>query len=231
MANKNVSATDIAEAEWIQRRANMEYDDTMFDLMVDNIPGINLGEGVQRLGGNKAKYLKILSLFLTSQRTAMEQLLSDIDNSEKVIVAHSCKGAGSNIGADAISKVASGLEDKYNAGDVVREAEVNALKNLIIEAMDKFDEIALSAVSTDMEPAVKEEIKPLNAYLMEQINVLQISLQEFDIEVQDKFSSLSKELPQWCNQLDEFKRLQEAISQFDFLMAEEHLKALKKKTG
>ncbi len=79
--------------------------------------------------------------------------------------------------------------------------------------------------------AEPEEIKPLDAYLVEQLNVLLVSLQEFDIEVQDKVSALSKSLPQWCNQLEEFKRLQEAVNQFDFLTAEEHLKALQKKTG
>ncbi|EOD78006.1 Signal transduction histidine kinase [Grimontia indica] len=219
------------DAERTRRRVNMEYDDTMFDLMVDNVPGINLGEGVQRLGGNKAKYLKILSLFLTSQKAAMDQLLSDADNSEKAILAHSCKGAGSNIGADEIAKIASGLEDKYNSGEAVTEADVNELKNLITAAIDKFDEIALSSASVEAEPVVQEEIKPLDAYLIEQINALQTSLQEFDIGVQDKLSSLSKDLPQWFNQLEEFKRLQESVNQFDFLTAEEHLKALKKKTG
>ncbi|WRV99111.1 Hpt domain-containing protein [Grimontia sp. NTOU-MAR1] len=209
----------------------MEYDDAMFDLLVDNIPGINLGEGAQRLGGNKVKYLKILSLFLTSQKAAMDQLLSDVDNGEKAILAHSCKGAGSNIGADEISKIASGLEDKYNLGEVVTEAEVNELKNLITAAIVKFDEIALSSAPLEADSMVQEEIKPLDAYLIEQINALQISLQEFDIGAQDKLTSLSKDFPQWCNQLDEFKRLKESINQFDFVEAEVHLKALKRKMG
>ncbi|MDD1781442.1 ATP-binding protein [Enterovibrio sp. ZSDZ35] len=219
------------EAEQTRRRVIMEYDETMFDLMVDNVPGINLGEGVKRLGGNKAKYLKILSLFLNSQMTAMDQLLADGDNADKAILAHSCKGAGSNIGANDISDAACILEDKYNAGEVVSESEILALKAQITAAIEKFDEIASSA-ATVPEPEIQdEEIKPLDAYLVDQINALQTSLQEFDIGVQDKVSQLSKSLPQWCNQLDEFKKLQEAISQFDFLTAEEHLKDLKKKTG
>ncbi|WP_407333171.1 ATP-binding protein [Enterovibrio sp. 27052020O] len=218
------------EAEKTRRRATMEYTDTMFDLMVDNVPGINLADGVKRLGGNKAKYLKILSLFLNSQVSSVEQLLTSDDNSEKGILAHSCKGAGSNIGADDMAVIASALEDKYNAGEPVQESEVLALKAMITAAIEKFDEIAASAEQAPA-PQVEEEIKPLDAYLVEQLNALQVSLQEFDIEVQDKVTVLAKALPQWCNQLEEFQRLQEAIGQFDFLTAEDHLKELKKKTG
>ncbi|WP_028024543.1 hybrid sensor histidine kinase/response regulator [Enterovibrio calviensis] len=218
------------EADETRRRATMEYNETMFDLMVDNVPGINLADGVKRLGGNKAKYLKILSLFLNSQVSAIEQLLTLDDNSEKAILAHSCKGAGSNIGADEMANFASGLEDKYNAGEPVAESDVLVLKTMVTSALEKFDEIAESAVEAPA-PEQTEDIKPLDAYLVEQLNALQVSLQEFDIEVQDKVTVLAKALPRWCNQLEEFQRLQDAINQFDFLTAEDHLKELKKKTG
>ncbi|MGF1865379.1 ATP-binding protein [Enterovibrio norvegicus] len=233
-----VPAAEVAESaislmtdeERTRRRVGMEYDDTMFDMMLDKIPGINLSEGVQRLGGNKAKYLKILSLFLTSQATAMEQLLTSEDTAEKAILAHSCKGAGSNIGATEIADYACGLEEKYNTGEEVSENDVLALKSMIVSAIDVFDEI-ISQTAVAETPVVEEEIKPLDGYLIEQLNSLQVSLQEFDIEVQDKIGVLSKALPQWCHQMEEFKRLQDAINQFDFITAEEHLKDLKKKTG
>nr|WP_240671786.1 response regulator [Enterovibrio baiacu] len=220
----------MTDEERTRRRVGMEYDDTMFDMMLDKIPGINLSEGVQRLGGNKAKYLKILSLFLTSQATAMEQLLTSEDTAEKAILAHSCKGAGSNIGATEIADYACGLEEKYNTGEEVSESDVLALKSMIVSAIDVFDEI-ISQTAVAETPVVEEEIKPLDGYLIEQLNSLQVSLQEFDIEVQDKIGVLSKALPQWCHQMEEFKRLQDAINQFDFITAEEHLKDLKKKTG
>ncbi|MGF1707274.1 response regulator [Enterovibrio baiacu] len=224
------SVSMMTDEERTRRRVGMDYDDTMFDMMVDKIPGINLREGVQRLGGNKAKYLKILSLFLTSQATAMEQLLTSEDTAEKAILAHSCKGAGSNIGATEIADYACGLEEKYNTGEEVSENDVLALKSMIVSAIDVFDEI-ISQTAVAETPVVEEEIKPLDGYLIEQLNSLQVSLQEFDIEVQDKIGVLSKALPQWCHQMEEFKRLQDAINQFDFITAEEHLKDLKKKTG
>ncbi|PMN95270.1 response regulator [Enterovibrio norvegicus] len=224
------SVSMMTDEERTRRRVGMDYDDTMFDMMVDKIPGINLREGVQRLGGNKAKYLKILSLFLTSQATAMEQLLTSEDTAEKAILAHSCKGAGSNIGATEIADYACGLEDKYNSGETVSESDVLTLKNMIVSAIDVFDDI-VSQTAVVEAPVVEEEIKPLDGYLVEQLNSLQVSLQEFDIEVQDKIGVLSKALPQWCHQMEEFKRLQDAINQFDFITAEEHLKDLKKKTG
>ncbi len=101
---------------------------------------------------------------------------------------------------------------------------------MIVSAIDVFDEI-ISQTAVVETPMVEEEIKPLDGYLIEQLNSLQVSLQEFDIEVQDKIGVLSKALPQWCHQMEEFKRLQDAINQFDFITAEEHLKDLKKKTG
>ncbi|WP_150138303.1 Hpt domain-containing protein [Candidatus Enterovibrio escicola] len=206
----------------------MEYDDTLFDLMVDNIPGINLNEGMKRFGGNKAKYLEILSLFLTSQVSAMEQLLTLDNNGEKAILAHSCKGAGGNIGAGEISAMADVLEEKYNAGDVVSECDVLVLQTMITDAIVRFDEI-LSHVTVEEILVLEEKIRPLEADLMQQLDALQVNLRNFDIGAHHTLTLLSKILPRWCNQLDEFKNLKDAVNRFDFVIAEEYLIALKKK--
>ncbi|PCS21419.1 Hpt domain-containing protein [Candidatus Enterovibrio escicola] len=206
----------------------MEYNDTLFDLMVDNIPGINLNEGMKRFGGNKAKYLEILSLFLTSQVSAMEQLLTLDNNGEKAILAHSCKGAGGNIGAGEISAMADVLEEKYNAGDVVSECDVLVLQTMITDAIVRFDEI-LSHVTVEEILVSEEKIRPLEADLMQQLDALQVNLRNFDIGAHHTLTLLSKVLPRWCNQLDEFKNLKDAVNRFDFVIAEEYLIALKKK--
>lgn len=203
----------------------MEFDEPMFDLMKGNIPGVNLEEGAKRLGGNKAKYIKILSLFLESQTKAMEELLKVENNADKVILAHSCKGAGSNMSADDISHAASLIEEKLNIGESVETSEILSLKALIEKTLETFNQIAKAAsLSSHIEK--KEETVFSDADLKEQISLLQISLQEFDIQVGDKLTKLQKNFPQWFCQQDEFKRLEEAINQFDFITAEEHLMAL-----
>lgn len=203
----------------------MEFDEAMFDLMVGNIPGINLEEGAKRLGGNKGKYIKILSLFLNSQSKAMEDLICIENSSDKAILVHSCKGAGSNMSATEISHAASLIEEKYNAGEPVDEAQILSLKILINKTLVTFNQIAAAAQS-EQKNTGKEDNAPSDAYLKEQIHLIQTSLQEFDIQVGDKFTALEKTLPQWFCQQTEFKRLEEAINQFDFITAEEHLKAL-----
>lgn len=209
----------------------MVFDENMFDLMVGNIAGINLSDGVQRLGGNKAKYLQILSLFLHSQVDAMEQLFTVDDNEQKAILVHSCKGAGSNIGANEIASCASVLEEKYLSGEVVTEDELRVLKKMITTALASFTDIA-GRIPERVDAVVEEEdIQPLTANLLEQLSLLQVCLEEFDIEVQDKLTVLTKKLPRWCSQLDEFKDLENSVIQFDFLTAQDHLKALKKKAS
>lgn len=208
----------------------MVFDEKMFDLMVGNIAGVNLSDGVQRLGGNKAKYLQILSLFLHSQVDAMEQLFSVDDNQQKAILVHSCKGAGSNIGANEIASSASVLEEKYLSGEAVTDDELQALKQMITTALASFTDIA-GRIPEHVDVVVEEDIQPLTANLLEQLSLLQVCLEEFDIEVQDKLTVLTKKLPRWCSQLEEFKDLENSVIQFDFLTAQDHLKALKKKAS
>ncbi len=203
----------------------MEFNEDMFDLMLDKLPGINLAEGVVRLGGNKAKYIKILSLFLNSQTKVMASILEIETENERAILVHSCKGAGSNMGAELISQAASVLEEKYNTGIPVSEEEIRSLQKMLNEALGIFDEIAKKS-TTQILKETKEETLLSDNILKEQLQYLQTSLQEFDIEVGDKFTELQKKLPQWFCEKSEFKKLEAAITQFDFIMAEEHLKTL-----
>ena len=77
------------------------------------LDGINIRAGVKRLLGNKKSYRRILRKFRQDFEHAAESI-KDLINEEKYdeaeIMAHSIKGAGANIGAEALQATAGALE-------------------------------------------------------------------------------------------------------------------------
>ncbi|RXJ73894.1 hypothetical protein CS022_06240 [Veronia nyctiphanis] len=205
-------------------------DDTMFDLMVDNVAGVNLGEGVHRLGGDKTKYLKVLLSFLNTQSDQMIFALTDPERGENIM--DSCRETAENVGASEIADMASVLEQKYKDGEKVSNKELQGLMDLINHALSDFNQIVNSTLDhIDIPASLAEEHEPLEQKLMDSLLELEESLHNYDVGAQDKLANISKDLPEWVNQMEEFRQLKEAVNKFDFSIAESHLKHLRDKAG
>ncbi|MFD2179351.1 hypothetical protein [Veronia pacifica] len=205
-------------------------DDTMFDLMVDHIHGVNLGEGVQRLGGNKTKYLRVLLSFLNNQSDQMIFALTEPEKGENIMYA--CRETAENVGAEDIAQQASLLENKYKEGQKVTNKELQGLMELINHALADFNQVVnstLDHIEKPQEPAAAHE--PLEQSALDMLKELEESLHNYDVGAQDKLADISKSLPDWVNQMEEFRQLQEAVNKFDFSIAESHLKHLRDKAG
>ncbi|ODA31422.1 hypothetical protein A8L45_17125 [Veronia pacifica] len=202
----------------------------MFDLMVDHIHGVNLGEGVQRLGGNKTKYLRVLLSFLNNQSDQMIFALTEPEKGENIMYA--CRETAENVGAEDIAQQASLLENKYKEGQKVTNKELQGLMELINHALADFNQVVnstLDHIEKPQEPAAAHE--PLEQSALDMLKELEESLHNYDVGAQDKLADISKSLPDWVNQMEEFRQLQEAVNKFDFSIAESHLKHLRDKAG
>jgi signal transduction histidine kinase/CheY-like chemotaxis protein/HPt (histidine-containing phosphotransfer) domain-containing protein len=116
------------------------------------IEGVDLEEGLRRIGGDANVYLKALSIFCkdASDRLNLFSSVSMENKRDFEIMSHAVKSAAANIGALALSKEAKLLEDAARKGDLytIRSRYPNFQKLLslttvrIKEALRQKDEAA-----------------------------------------------------------------------------------------
>lgn len=102
----------------------------------DYLPGIDMAEGLARIGGNKKLFRKILLKVKCEYNCAageIKQLLETGKQEEALLLAHSIKGVAGNLGAKALQEAAqgveSGLEDNGPVDDALERfaEEMNAV--------------------------------------------------------------------------------------------------------
>ncbi len=106
--------------------ANAKDQETLPDL-----PGIDVENGIKRLGGSITKYKKILIRFVDNQENVTQELQSAVDaghKEEAVRFAHTLKGLSGTIGANQLHQQAATLEDHLKKDE--NEAAKQALEDV-----------------------------------------------------------------------------------------------------
>ncbi len=83
------------------------------------IAGLEVQEGLARVGGNQKLYAKLLRQFQEQQGSAIEQIQSAMANGDRALaerLAHTLKGVGGNIGAGSVHTAAGQLEKQIREG-------------------------------------------------------------------------------------------------------------------
>ena len=78
-----------------------------------DLPGIDTEAGVARMGGSVKSYLRLLEKFADNQADAIAgitQAVEQGDGEAAVRLAHTLKGVGGSIGADALQQAAAEVE-------------------------------------------------------------------------------------------------------------------------
>jgi len=105
-------------------------------LMDDMIPYINLAEGLGRIRGNKALYVKMLGMFLGSKEVHMleKSLLAAENPEEAADLAHTVKGLTGNLSLTALYETSNALMVALKAGkwdDTLTEQYRQALEKTL----------------------------------------------------------------------------------------------------
>ncbi|MGP0565470.1 MULTISPECIES: response regulator [unclassified Nitrospina] len=114
------------------------------EMSLPSIMGLDVDDGVMRIGGNRAKYGKILSGFYDNHSGDGEKILSafnqgDYENLQ--LLVHTLKGVAGNVGASLLYEQAEILENTLNNGNRQEQEihthilveSVNDLMNLLLE--------------------------------------------------------------------------------------------------
>jgi signal transduction histidine kinase/DNA-binding response OmpR family regulator/HPt (histidine-containing phosphotransfer) domain-containing protein/HAMP domain-containing protein len=110
----------------------------------DRLPGIEIGEGVERVGGNAKLYRNLLRTFLETRADALTDLDQMLENGaleDATRLAHSIKGVSGNIAANRLFEASAALE-------VALKAEAGAdLADRLHEFREALPEVLVSIES------------------------------------------------------------------------------------
>ncbi len=117
------------------------------------LPGLDLVDGLSRVRGNEKLYWRLLKSFRQQHDNTLQTLESFVAQrqwSDAMHLAHSVKGTSGNLGAAQLYGVAATLENACKQEDVVGAASsLEALKDILAEVLNSID----SLTTPESEPA------------------------------------------------------------------------------
>ena len=182
------------------------------------LPGLNVRDGLARINGKADRYLEILKLFKAKQAMSTEAIQAALaagDTALAVRLAHTLKGAAGNCGFDEVAAGAASLEDKLTAqpdnGELV--PDILALAAALSQAGQAIDTLlALNGRENRQLPLESSLFAGKLAKLVAMVKLNQV-------EAFDLCQELSPQLTQFYGQELQVK-LYNALANFDWEAAE-----------
>jgi len=178
------------------------------------LPGIEIADGLMRVGGNRAAYRKLLLKFAhTNVNTGAEMraALQQGDVESAVRMAHTLKGVSGNIGAIALHQAALALEAALKRGSpeqaTLLENCEHTLKQLV-QAIAALEPVPAAAPEKTAAPV---EVAAL-ASLIARLHTL---LEEDDMEAVDAITALQAQV-RGTELAQPFQAIETALGQYDF---------------
>jgi signal transduction histidine kinase/ligand-binding sensor domain-containing protein/DNA-binding response OmpR family regulator/HPt (histidine-containing phosphotransfer) domain-containing protein len=186
------------------------------------VPGLDVADGLARVGGNTKLYKKLLHRFATTEADAAERIATALAAPDRALaerLAHTIKGVAGNIGAAEVQQAAAVLEQAIKesapAGDIERART----------SLEKFLASLIQGVRTALE-RVDRHTTPAGDPQEMKITVDRLSryLDEADGSAIAYFESAGHYL-QPLFSAQEFQRFASLIKNYAFSEAYEQLKA------
>ncbi|AZZ92211.1 response regulator [Hahella sp. KA22] len=191
---------------------------------IPSLPGLNITEALQRLGGRWPLLQRILSGFYEKWSDSPDELQTLAEQNalgEIAIITHGLKGSGATIGAEALGKAAGAVESAARAGDQSRA------RDLMAPLLEALEEVltGLSRLEQNESPPepsmLSKEQRPLLPQLIQLRDYLESDLGQAQKSLAQLRASISD--PPQIRMLSE---LEEALFQFDIELAQTHLSQL-----
>lgn len=179
-----------------------------------DLPGIDVTNGLARMGSNRAAYRKLLLKFArnhanfgTEIRAALQQGKRD----DAVRIAHTLKGVSGNIGAAALHRAAFALETALKQQSPEQEALLADCERVLEQVVR-----AIAAVEPTPSVAAGETGKPVDlAAVAQRVDRLRGLLRDDDMEAADVVAEL-RTLTTGTDLAPIFQVVEEALEKYDF---------------
>ena len=181
------------------------------------LPGIIIGPALQRIGGNKQLFLKLLGKFRADQEDATEKIRSALqggDMETAVRLAHTVKGVSGNLGAEDLYRVSAILEEAVKRGETDNLedtiAQVESHLKVVMDGIKALEGSPVKAKEPGFGAETTVDMEGTKRLLQEMARLLESDLSEAltclgDLREQLADSSAS----------EEFKRLEEQVEEFE----------------
>jgi HPt (histidine-containing phosphotransfer) domain-containing protein len=120
------------------------------------IEGLDTAEGLRRVAGNQALYVRLLRQFLEGHAAAAQQVRESLERGEKATaerLAHTVKGVAGNLAAGPVQAAAGAVEKAIRDG--AEPALVETLRKRLADALARFSAAlrpALDALAAEAAP-------------------------------------------------------------------------------
>jgi len=205
------------------------------DTVIAALPGMDVAEGLKRLGGSRSLYADILTDFCRTRERFISEVLELIEKKEFELAgtkAHALKGASGNVSATAIYNAAKRLELLCEMHSTDEIKDIAAEIRSAFEQLEK--NIPLLADSTSESKAIPAADVPAGASLAlaplpDLIEKLRGSLREADpITAESRYNALSAALEGFDFKAD-MEILLQKINDYSFDEADSLLNGIEKK--
>jgi len=186
------------------------------EVVLPEIAGINLADGLKRVAGNRRLYRDLLEQFAVKQGDAATQISAALENGDLKLaerIAHTVKGVAGNIGITEAQSVAQKLED------ALRCAEGKALALLVeFASLMTAQVLAIENALRDSATARREEARssPFNAEAAaDAVSRLRTLLEASDGAAEESFRNLQNVVA-GAVEKQHLDDLSSSINNFDF---------------
>ncbi len=199
----------------------------------DFLAGIDMKQGLERVGGNKKLFKQLLETFHRTKADVPDEIKSALasgDDKAAASLAHGVKGVAGNISANALFAAAKGLEDVLNGRE---EGSVNELLTIFEtaheEVMDGLKGIEPDAGEMESETLDTEKEDSLDvARVAPLFSELAVLLKDNDMGAEDHVTSIKAEIGRTGGH-KELAELETCVDDLDFEGANAALQNLAKR--
>ncbi len=188
----------------------------------ERLPGIDLRWGLERIGGNKRLFRKLLGEFVAHHGRALEVLSQQLNDGEYDSARrelHTLKGVAGNIGALTLQREAARLEQALQAGEITSAADLPASFCEVFTTL--FDGLAGLSFSESNTATMEESINA-EGNIEELLQQLRQSLLEGDPDALKRVVQLEGRLSDPADQ-QRLKQVAAQIAEYDFDAAQQTL--------
>jgi len=192
------------------------------------LPSFDVSDALQRLGGNKKLYVKLLKGFTKEYGEDLDVALEGCDQTSAIRYFHTLKGLAGNIGATSTQELAKTLELGHKSGEFNIEnlAELEVFTDIKLQ-VESDVELMTDALSQVVSEDKKEVAHHDDEAYVKQLNTLVGLLDEYDM---DSESVLNEMLADISSREGESvsKRLKTAIDAYEYEEALDHIRSILK---
>jgi len=186
------------------------------EVLSSELPRISIASGLERMGGNKQLYAKLLCKFKEGQERAVEQIKAALQSGDvetAVRLAHTVKGVSGNLGAESLHRAAADLEKAIKEGkdniDSLLTGFGSQLK-IVMDGIRALEENLAAQKEPEPSTAVSVDKGAVKLLLQDMAQLLESDL----TEAMNRLEALRQHLAN-SSAHEEFKRLEKQVESFD----------------